>query len=1032
MNSSENADADRVARLLHAYVYAESRRRTMITALGFACLVASCRSLRVYSTLQSPAEHPLAARRLVSPPEYGDFGPSGVGFMALRGFPQSANGTLQMDQANALLDKYTTEHDVASVVWPNDNAIAAPNFEQLAAELARRKLGLIVGGFVPGGRQQYDMGLLTPAARHLGAAKALGARYLGLGQSEQDIRYLWGYAKHAVVQDGSLFAAYKAFRDYASEVELLSGNQLFMLARGVYPHHYLQTGLYTIAGAELSGGPPAQMTYAFIRGASKQHGTLLFSDVCTFTNWGHKVPGDPAPTKCSRGSGFHGPTCGTSYSAMKRLLFNTLMSDAALVGFESWLFYPARLPGGANATLSPMGRMFSATKKWAAATPAAERGVHLSTVAIFLDVFSGWETPCTDPGWQWSTQFGQNVYGEADYLADNIFELAYPGYRSAGHHKDASHELSPTPYGDVFDVLLSDAGAELLGHYDTVIVAHVLSTRKTIVAANLQRFVDGGGSLVLTISSLADLGVPIANVSADERDKKACAAVQPGLQVEFVDGTKLTEVFAHSICHLSSGMPATATVLATEGGETVAFRTQSNAGGSLTLLLYGSYGVTTSTISVPKGCQDDQPTETPRPLALGARRLFADAMAAATMFDLGAATNLSWTPTRVSDTEFVLGVGNTRLTQQPLNISATFGAVVSVEDVALDQSEKSDIGYLPDGFAGTDLGKSAATTIAGGDFRMLKVKVIPSDAEKTQLKVIPHKVFKRAPTKVWLRLPPSTASVRDAILRRPDFKQFFDGVLIDWTYVSAREKKALASEAVWMQAQKLSIGVDLSTGIDLFPKLRLGDFTESTDLPWNNYQIARGEFFRESMATIADVIGKASGMGATNVMLSLHGMPELGPNATQTSKAVAATLRKLQVQAAAMTPPVQLHVRHGKKNQALAGSDAGGKSQAGWLATNAPGLLLAPNTGVLAAEGSAKPALSPKALLLLDGSSALYDDSRHGTETAPLQGTSPKRLATIATFVAAARAADATVVLDASYADETTEQLDTLWLAQQL
>ena len=55
------------------------------------------------------------------------------------------------------------------------------------------------------------------------------------------------------------------------------------------------------------------------------HGTLLFSDVCTFTRWGHKVPGDPAPTGggCARGSASHGPTCGTSYSAMQRLTYAT-------------------------------------------------------------------------------------------------------------------------------------------------------------------------------------------------------------------------------------------------------------------------------------------------------------------------------------------------------------------------------------------------------------------------------------------------------------------------------------------------------------------------------------------------------------------------------------------------------------------------------------------------------------------------------------------------------------------------------------
>eukprot|EP00037_Helgoeca_nana_P012426 m.112847 g.112847 ORF g.112847 m.112847 type:complete len:66 (-) comp21442_c0_seq4:3270-3467(-) len=52
-----------------------------------------------------------------------------------------------------------------------------------------------MGGFVPGGTSQYDARQLTPTVDHLGAATAMGRRYFGLGQSEQDIRYLWGYAK---------------------------------------------------------------------------------------------------------------------------------------------------------------------------------------------------------------------------------------------------------------------------------------------------------------------------------------------------------------------------------------------------------------------------------------------------------------------------------------------------------------------------------------------------------------------------------------------------------------------------------------------------------------------------------------------------------------------------------------------------------------------------------------------------------------------------------------------------------------------
>jgi hypothetical protein len=62
-----------------------------------------------------------------------------------------------------------------------------------------------MGGFVPGGTSQYDARQLTPTVDHLGAATAMGRRYFGLGQSEQDIRYLWGYAKGSDLPRSFLF-----------------------------------------------------------------------------------------------------------------------------------------------------------------------------------------------------------------------------------------------------------------------------------------------------------------------------------------------------------------------------------------------------------------------------------------------------------------------------------------------------------------------------------------------------------------------------------------------------------------------------------------------------------------------------------------------------------------------------------------------------------------------------------------------------------------------------------------------------------
>jgi hypothetical protein len=407
------------------------------------------RAITFYAALQSPREHPLARRRAVSPPEYSTFGPSGIGWMALRGFGVNASGALQ--DLDALLDQYTTGPDaVSSILWPNLRTAAAPNFGELVEKLNRRNLSLMMGGFVPGGRGQYDV---TALPHFTATTQSMGDRFLGLGQSEQDGRYLAyleeGRYAAAGVQGGDdgRFSAFAAFRRYSAAIERLSGERLYVLDRSVFTPYYLQTGLYTLAGAELSGGTNTQLSYAFIRGAAKQHGTLLLSNVCSFTRWGHKIPGDPSPSPSCERSSDHGETCGTSYSAMKRILYSLIMYDTATAGFEVYYYQPTN-----RSLLTPIGRIQARAKNWADShMPIAQRGVHIASAGILLDYLAGWEPPCTatDQGWPFTSGFGQTAYTPADYLADGVFNLAWPGYRNSGYYRDASFELSPTPYGDV-------------------------------------------------------------------------------------------------------------------------------------------------------------------------------------------------------------------------------------------------------------------------------------------------------------------------------------------------------------------------------------------------------------------------------------------------------------------------------------------------------------------------------------------------------------------------------------------------------
>ena len=181
--------------------------------------------------------------------------------MAIRDLPRDPhNGSLV--QINETLDLYTVTNDVCSIIWPNKRVVEAPNFKDLVTELKGRRLGMMVGGFVPGGYQQYDAAQWLPVQDHLGAAKEMGPSFLGFGQSEQDIRYLWGYSKAAIFSAcSSRFDAYVAFHEYSQEIERASGNRLFVLARGVFTHYYLQTGFYTCLAHDVFGNDDMPSIY---------------------------------------------------------------------------------------------------------------------------------------------------------------------------------------------------------------------------------------------------------------------------------------------------------------------------------------------------------------------------------------------------------------------------------------------------------------------------------------------------------------------------------------------------------------------------------------------------------------------------------------------------------------------------------------------------------------------------------------------------------------------------------------------------
>ena len=285
----------------------------------------------------------------------------------------------------------------------------------------------------------------------------------------------------------------------------------------------------------------------------------------------------------------------------------------------------------------------------------------------------------------------------------------------------------------------------------------------------------------------------------------------------------------------------------------------------------------------------EKPLPKPYHLTAGTRAALDQVFRSQALFEAG--DGLSLITCRRAPGEYTVGIANNSYREKPLQIVSRCGPIESIRELALDTSEKSATGYLPEGFENVQPGASGEHTIAGGDVRIFRVHVREREVEE-----IPHIAPPPRPQGRILPLR-GVSSIEDAILARPAFFQHYDGALIDWRYLAERERAALQREAGWLRRQKLRIVVDLSSGLNLYPDLRLIDNVH--------------EDYRASMLAIDDVLAKMPLLGATDLILSLHRTPENNITEEETWMAFEASVREICRKAAVNA--IAVHLRTGIK-----------------------------------------------------------------------------------------------------------------------
>lgn len=820
---------------------------------------ADSRALRVYSHLLEPREHPDYERRAVKPPDWGTFG-NLPQFTALRGFNVEQDRIVGYAEE---IEKFSRTHGLGDVIWPSYPILFATNLADLAGEIQRRGLYLFdVWGYVPGsGLGGYWQQFKPPVEAFATLESKLGDRWLGTDIGEQDGRYIGGYASQMTPASARRFDQYVNFQRHFERMGDDLGHKHATLVSLNFGHYFLKEGTYTLIGAETAQAlPNSQVYYAFIRGAGKQYGVPWFGNASIFNRWGFKTYGSTG-----KSDGYeHGPTRGTSLSLMKRLLYSHILYNSVAVGFENGWFEGEKL--------SPIGRIQQAAQRWV--KEHGQPGAMHTPVALLLDFYSGWSFPrhlYTDKLYR---VWGNLPYGPGDYFCDAVLDVLYPGYQNASYFRDESGFLTPTPFGDCADCLLSDAPLWLLQRYAVVVAAGELEGGIEL-RDKLEQYVAGGGHLLIAEGNLARL--PRAfDAWLGRRSERGT------LESSFGQGRL--------------------TVLGSSAGVSL----EAPGGPARDELARFGAGIERS---LPK----------PYTLAAPVREVLDRVFAATALFEAGA--GLHWITCRKGPGVYTVGIFNPTWRELPFGIVSRCGPIESIRELPVDTSEHGATGRTPEVVEASTLGHSTAQTIAGGDVRIFAVSV-----KETGVVEIPHVKPPPRPRGRFLTLR-GVASIKEAILARPTFFEHFDGVVVDWRYLHEREERALRVEAPWLRRQGIRMAVDLSSGVNLFPALRLIDNLASEHAA--------------SLDAIRDVLAKMSVLGASDLLLSLHRHPENNFSDSQTSAGFEQTLKRLAADAAARGVTLHLRLAFGKPPWTLAEA-AGLIDRVG-----AGNVRLAPSTGLL-------------------------------------------------------------------------------------
>lgn len=801
-------------------------------------------TIKLYPYKMNPVTHPDYLRHHVKAPDASLFD-NKIQFIALR----DLSGPDYKERITQWVDK----DKLGNILWVSYPLIYQDNLKEVVGEIKNRNLYLFdLWGYIPGsGPGGYWQQYVIPNGVLDLFETELGERWLGMDNGEQDGRYVGSFAPRMYPMGGDRKQQYFNFQRHFEEMGNQLGNKLATLVSLNFGHYFLKEGIYTLIGAETAQGlPNAQIYYSFIRGAGKQYGVNWFGNASVWNRWGWKTY-DPKEIRNEEADYDAGnPLKGTSLSLLKRLIYTHLFYNCVAVGFEGSMRIDDK-------TLSPIGKIQQEAVKWV--DKYADPGVMYTPVALMVDFLSGWSFPRHLYSRDAYKVWGNLPYEKADYMTDNMLDILYPGYRDASYYHDERGFITPTPFGDMTDCLMSDAPLWILKQYPLLVIADELRPGQEI-KDKLEAYAENGGHLVITAGSLKNMPEGIAGISTNG------TTVVVSSPVTYRDKT-IQEAGEFSLAELS--LPAGVRILQSVGTKPAVVETEFGKG-KVTVIASPYCVPEKAQCPLPVKVEEDKPLPTPYPMLHHVQALMEDLFAGVELFDTDPALSLVTCIQNKND--YTVLVTNSSWEPLKFDIRAKQGAIVSVKELQINQDELKAVGYTPK-VVTNSFGRNRTGMIAGGSTRAYRIRTKDMPVEvASEVKPVPN-------TKGCALTLRNIRNLKEEILSRPTFFEHYDRAVIDYRYLEEREEAALVHEGGWLKRQKLKISVDLTSGLNLYPDLRIV----------NNDSV----YYRKSMERMKQVIDKMPLLNADELIIASQRPIENNYTPEQFEQSLIASFREL-------------------------------------------------------------------------------------------------------------------------------------------